>query len=61
MDDRIVARHDDIRNILYDYIQKSNGIHSAEINDIQRIGHWEFVPAPAAVPISKDMCLLFGE
>ena len=61
MDDRIVARHDDIRNILYDYIQKSNGIHSAEINDTQRIGHWEFVPAPAARAIDKDMTLLFGE
>lgn len=61
IDDRIVARHDDIRNILYDYIQKSNGIHSAEINDTQRIGHWEFVPAPAARAIDKDMTLLFGE
>ena len=61
MEDRIVARHDDIRNILYDYIQKSNGIHAAEINDTQRIGHWEFVPAPAALAIDKDMTLLFGE
>ena len=61
MDDRIVARHDDIRNILYDYIQQSNGIHAAEINDTQRIGHWEFVPAPATQAIDKDMTLLFGE
>ena len=61
MDERIVARHDDIRNILYDYIQKSDGIHAAEINDTQRIGRWEFVPAPAARAIDKDMILLFGE
>ena len=61
MDDRIVARLDDIRNILYDYIRRVGEIKASELSVSARIGHWEFVPASALRPLYADMELLFGK
>lgn len=59
MDERIVARYDEIRNLLYAYIQK-NGIIKADVfGDPSKIGRWEFIPASARSAISSDMSLLF--
>ncbi len=61
MEERIVARYGDMRNILYDYLQSQGTIHASEFGDVARIGHWEFVPASARAAISSDMELLFGK
>ena len=59
MDDRIVARYDEIRNLLYEYIQKNCTIKADVFGDPEKIGHWEFIPASARSAISSDMSLMF--
>ncbi len=59
MDDRIVARYDEIRNLLYEYIQKNGTIKADVFGDPSKIGRWEFIPASARSAISSDMSLMF--
>ena len=59
MDDRIVGKYPEIRNILYDYLQSHGSIDEATIGDESVIGHWDFVPASARKVIADDMALLF--
>ena len=61
MDDRIVARLDDIRNILYDYVQHVGEIRASELDDSAVLGHWEFIPSQAIPALRDDMKLLFGK
>ena len=61
MDSRIVARHPEIRDILYDYLQKNGAIRAAETCAPSVIGHWEFVPSSAIPALRSDMELMFGK
>lgn len=61
MDDRIVARLDDIRNVLYDYVQHVGTIKVSELSNPAILGHWEFIPSHAVPALRTDMKLLFGK
>ncbi len=61
IDDRIVARYPEIRNILYDYLERNGKITASGTGDPQVIGHWEFIPASMAPVLDSDMELMFGK
>ena len=61
IEERVVSRHPEIRNILYDYLVKNGSIDPETIGDPAVIGSWSFVPSKLTVPALKaDMALLFG-
>jgi 2',3'-cyclic-nucleotide 2'-phosphodiesterase/3'-nucleotidase len=61
IDERVVARYPEIRNILYDYLKENGAIDPAVVGDKKFIGAWRFVPENIAVPaIQSDLALLFG-
>lgn len=60
LDGRIVERHPEIRDILYDYIMDNGSIDPEIIGAPATVGHWEFVPKAIAEPaLRQDMGLLF--
>jgi 2',3'-cyclic-nucleotide 2'-phosphodiesterase/3'-nucleotidase len=60
IEDRIVDRYPEIRNILHSYLMENGSIDPEVIGDPKVIGHWEFVPQNLAQPALKtDMALLF--
>ena len=60
IDDRVVSRYPEIRNILYQYLLDMGSIDPAVTGDPQRIGRWSFVPQPlASRALARDMALLF--
>ena len=60
IDDRVVARYPEIRNILYDYLMENGSIDPEVIGDPAVIGQWKFVPEPLAeTAMERDMNLLF--
>ena len=61
MDDRIVARLDDIRNVLYDYVQHVGTIKVSELSNPAILGDWKFIPSQASPALRADMKLLFGK
>lgn len=62
IDDRIVARYPEIRNILYDYLIENGSIDPEVIGDPSVIGSWKFVPESLAGPaLRADMALLFNK
>ena len=62
IDERVVKKYPEIRDMIYDYLKEHGSIDPAVVGDPAFIGHWEFVPAPVAGPgIARDMRLLFGE
>ena len=62
IDDRVVKKYPEIRDMIYDYLKEHGSIDPVAIGDPSVIGHWEFVPAEVASPaISRDMALLFGK
>ncbi len=61
IDERVVARYPEIRNLLYDYLKENGSIDPEETGDTSVIGSWKFVPESIAAPaIDRDMKLLFG-
>ena len=61
IDERVVARYPEIRNILYDYLMENGSIDPEVIGKASVIGHWEFVPEKLVKPaMDRDMNLLFG-
>ena len=61
IDERVVARYPEIRNILYDYLKENGSIDPEVIGDTKVIGSWKFVPEKLAGPALKaDLALLFG-
>ena len=61
IDERVVGRYPEIRNILYDYLVKNGSIDPEVIGNQAVIGHWEFVPEQLAGPaMDRDMDLLFS-
>ena len=62
IDERVVARYPEIRNILYDYLKEHGSIDPEVIGDTRVIGSWKFVPEKWANPALKaDLALLFGK
>ena len=60
IDERVVSRYPEIRNILYNYLMDIGSIDPAVTGDPQRIGCWSFVPQPlAGKALEQDMTLLF--
>ena len=61
-EERIVSRHPEIRNILYDYLMENGSIDPEVIGKRSLIGEWSFVPEKMARPaMERDMELLFGK
>ena len=60
IDERVVARYPEIRNILYDYLMKNGSIDPEIIGTPAVIGGWRFVPEKLANDaLQADMDLLF--
>jgi 2',3'-cyclic-nucleotide 2'-phosphodiesterase/3'-nucleotidase len=60
IDERVVARYPEIRNILYDYLMENASIDPEAIGDKKVIGEWKFVPENLVKPaMDRDMKRLF--
>ncbi len=61
IDQRVVARYPEIRNLLYKRLQEDASIDPEEISDPAVLGEWKFIPENIAAPVLEaDMKLLFG-
>lgn len=61
IEERIVETFPEIRDILYDYLQRNGSIDPKKIGDRAVLGHWEFIPGKVVTPaMDKDLALLFG-
>lgn len=62
IEERVVMKYPEIRNILYDYLDKHGSIDPEIIGDPSVIGSWSFVPEELADPaIERDLKLLFPD
>ena len=60
IDERVVAYHPEIRDILYDYLVETKEIDPATVGDRTVIGEWSFVPESlASKAMDRDIALLF--
>jgi len=60
IDELVVERYPEIRNLIYDYLMKNGSIDPETIGDKSVIGEWKFVPEKMAVKaLDRDMALLF--
>jgi len=59
VNDRIVARYPEIRNMIHDYIVANGSIDSDKIGDKNVIGSWDFIPEASNKKINQDFLLLF--
>ena len=60
IDERVVARYPEIRNLLYEYLMDNGSIDPEVIGNPAVIGKWEFIPEKLARPaLEQDMALLF--
>ena len=60
IDERVVAYHPEIRDILYDYLVVTKEIDPATVGDRTVIGEWSFVPESlASKAMDRDIALLF--
>ena len=61
IDDRVISRYPEIREILFDYLKKNGVIDPAVVGNPAVIGSWRFVPdAWAPKSLDSDLKLLFG-
>lgn len=60
IEERVVMKYPEIRNILYDYIVEHGSIDPAVIGDPEFIGSWSFIPEDIVGPaLETDLKLLF--
>jgi hypothetical protein len=60
IEERIVARHPEIRELVYRFFKEHGTVDAALTGDRSRIGEWHFVPEKTAGPmIEKDLDLIF--
>lgn len=60
IDERIIQRYPELRNLLYDYLKENGSIDPVVIGDRKVLGSWSFVPEKVVKPaMDKDMALLF--
>ena len=61
IDDIVVERYPEIRELLYNYVMNNGSIDPEVIGDTKVIGKWSFIPENmASKAMAKDMALLFG-
>jgi len=60
VESHIIHRYPEIREFIYQYIEKNKNIDHALIADESVIGEWHFVPVSAVTAIDEDMKLLFN-
>lgn len=61
IDERVVQKYPEIRELIYEYLKEHGTITSELINNPAVIGHWEFVPENIVKPgLEMDKALLFG-
>ncbi len=62
IDERVVARYPEIREILYEYLSEHGTISPEAIGNPSVIGSWKFIPEKkASKMLENDMDLLFGK
>ena len=62
IDQRVVARYPEIRNLIFERLVKDPTIDREEISDPSLLGTWKFIPEDLAQKgIEADMKLLFGK
>ena len=62
IDERVVARYPEIRDLIFQYINKQGLVDPAVIGNKAVLGSWKFIPEKLADPALKaDRDLLFGE
>ena len=62
IDERVVARYPEIREILYEYLSEHGTISPEETGNPSVIGSWKFIPEKkASKMLENDMALLFGK
>jgi 2',3'-cyclic-nucleotide 2'-phosphodiesterase/3'-nucleotidase len=62
MEERIVDRLPEIREMIYQFIKEHGTIDAALINDRTLLGEWHFVPEKLVGPmLEADMNLIFGK
>lgn len=60
IEERIVARYPEFRELIYSYIKNNGSIDYLQIGDTSLIGRWMFIPEKEAnARLGKDMKLLF--
>ena len=60
--ERIIGRHKEIREILYDFITEHKVLDEELIRNYDLIGSWKFVPENIAdKALAKDIELMFGQ
>lgn len=60
LQERIVARYPEIRDLLYKFIKSNDSIGPLQISDREVLGSWCFVPEEVVAPLmEKDLGLLF--
>ena len=61
IDERVVAKYPEIRDLIYQYIEKQGVVDPAAIGNKAVLGQWKFIPERIANPILEaDRKLLFG-
>ena len=62
IDQRVVAKYPEIRDLIFQYINKQGLLDPAVIGDKAVLGSWKFIPESLAKPaLEADRKLLFGE
>ena len=62
IDERVVAKYPEIRDLIFQYINKQGLVDPAVIGNKAVLGSWKFIPESLAGPALKaDRKLLFGE
>lgn len=60
IDDCVVEKYPEIRNLVYDYVLAEGGIFPEKTGDKSVIGEWKFIPEPmAAEAVQADFDLIF--
>ena len=62
IEERVVAKYPEIRDLIFQYINKQGLVDPAVIGDKSVLGSWKFIPESLADPaLEADRRLLFGE
>lgn len=60
MNERIIAKYPEIRDLIYNYISEHGNVTSSDVNNSAVIGSWSFVPEEIVAPLMEaDMAKLF--
>ena len=60
IDERVVAKYPEIRDLIYEYVRANGSVDPAKISDPKVLGRWKFVPDKVYPQLEMDRLLLFG-